>query len=115
MTQIPLYGLGQGGEADPFGALRVIFASQRGTLMELGIGPIVTAGLILQILKGSKMIDVNMNIPQDRALFTSASKILGVLMTLFEALAFILGGVYGDITLETQLIIILQLLAGRNH
>jgi len=111
MSQIPLYGLGKGGEADPFGALRVIFASKRGTLMELGIGPIVTAGLILQILSGSKMIDVDRSNPEDRALFTSASKILGVAMVLFEALAYIIGGVYGTITIETQFIILLQLLS----
>ena len=111
MGQIPLYGLGKEGAADPFGALRVIFASHRGTLVELGIGPIVTAGLILQILSGSKMIDVDMTNPQDRALFTSASKILAVVMTFFEALAYLIGGVYGKLGVETQFIILIQLLA----
>lgn len=111
MSQIPLYGLGKEGAADPFGALRVIFASQRGTLMELGIGPIVTAGLILQILSGSKMIDVDMTNPQDRALFTSASKILAVVMTFFEALAYLIGGVYGKLTVEVQFVILIQLMA----
>jgi protein transport protein SEC61 subunit alpha len=43
MSQTPLYGIGQGGQTDPLGSLRVIFASNRGTPMELGIGPIVTA------------------------------------------------------------------------
>src|SRR5206468_12568908 len=76
---------------DPFRPLRVIFASQRGTLVELGIGPIVTAGLILQVLSGSKMINVDFTNPNDRALFTGASKVLSVFMTLFEGLAFILG------------------------
>ena len=111
LSEIPLYGLGKEGASDPFGALRVIFASKRGTLMELGIGPIVTAGLILQILSGSKMIDVDMSNSADRALFTTASKVLGVVMTLFEALAYILGGVYGQITYQTQFVILLQLLA----
>jgi len=111
MSEIPLFGLGKGGASDPFGALRVIFASKRGTLMELGIGPIVTAGLILQILSGSKMINVNMSDPADRALFTTASKVLAVVMTLFEALAYMLGGVYGAISYQTQLVILIQLLA----
>jgi preprotein translocase SecY subunit len=110
MAETPLFGIGSGG-ADPFGALRVIFASNRGTLMELGIGPIVTAGLILQILKGSKMVDINMNNPEDRALFTTASKIFSLILILFEALAFIIGGVYGDISNQAQLIILVQLLA----
>ncbi len=111
MSEIPLYGIGKGGAQDPFGALRVIFASHRGTLMELGIGPIVTAGLILQILAGSKMIDVDLTNPSDRALFTSASKVLAVIMTIFEALAYIIGGAYGTLTLQAQAIILLQLLA----
>ena len=110
MSEVPLYGMGAG-EADPFGALRVIFASKRGTLMELGIGPIVTAGLILQILSGSKMIDLDMKDPGDRALFTTASKVLSVVMILFEALAFIIGGVYGNLTPQAKLVILIQLMA----
>jgi protein transport protein SEC61 subunit alpha len=101
MAETPIYGVPHtGGINDPFGPLRVIFASQRGTLVELGIGPIVTAGLILQVLSGSKMINVDFTNPNDRALFTGASKVLSVFMTLFEGLAFILGGAY-DVTSST--------------
>ncbi len=109
MSQVPLYGVSTAGLNDPLGALRVIFASNRGTLMELGIGPIVTAGLILQVLAGSKMINLDMNNPEDRSLFTSASKILSVVMTVFEALAYILGGTYGTLPGTTEVIILLQL------
>ena len=95
MAETPIYGVPHtGGVNDPFGPLRVIFASNRGTLVELGIGPIVTAGLILQVLSGSKMINVDFSNPGDRALFTGASKVLSVFMTLFEGLAFLLGGAY---------------------
>src|SRR5437870_6005287 len=95
MAETPIYGVPHtGGVNYPFGPLRVIFASQRGTLVELGIGPIVTAGLILQVLSGSKMINVDFSNPGDRALFTGASKVLSVFMTLFEGLAFLLGGAY---------------------
>ena len=109
MSQVPLYGVSTAGLNDPLGALRVIFASNRGTLMELGIGPIVTAGLILQVLAGSKMINLDMNNPEDRSLFTSASKILSVVMTVFEALAYILGGTYGTLAGTTEVVILLQL------
>jgi len=109
MSQVPLYGVSTAGLNDPLGALRVIFASNRGTLMELGIGPIVTAGLILQVLAGSKMINLDMNNPEDRSLFTSASKILSVVMTVFEALAYILGGTYGALAGTTEVVILLQL------
>src|SRR5208283_4350150 len=109
MSQTPLYGVGTGGQTDPLGALRVIFASNRGTLMELGIGPIVTAGLILQVLAGSKMVNIDMSNPEDRSMFTSASKILSVLMTVFEASAYIIGGTYGALPVTTEIVILLQL------
>lgn len=111
MSQVPLYGVGQAGVTDPLGSLRVIFASNRGTLMELGIGPIVTAGLILQVLAGSKMINLDMTNPEDRSLFTSASKILSVVMTIFEASAYIVGGTYGALKITTEIVIMLQLVA----
>lgn len=111
MSHVPLYGTQGMSQQDPLGALRVIFASNRGTLMELGIGPIVTAGLILQVLAGSRMINVDMSNPEDRAMFTSASKILAVAMTVFEASAYLIGGAYGQITLQTQTIILAQLVA----
>jgi len=109
MSQTPLYGVGQGGQSDPLGSLRVIFASNRGTLMELGIGPIVTAGLILQVLAGSKMINIDMSNPEDRSMFTSASKILSVVMTIFEASAYLIGGSYGTLAVTTEIVIMLQL------
>ncbi|HMK83566.1 MAG TPA: preprotein translocase subunit SecY [Candidatus Bathyarchaeia archaeon] len=111
MSQVPLYGVTPTGTNDPLGALRVIFASNRGTLMELGIGPIVTAGLILQVLAGSKMINLDMSNSEDRSLFTSASKILSVVMTIFEASAYILGGTYGTLKVTSEIVILLQLVA----
>jgi len=111
MSHTPLYGTQGMSQQDPLGALRVIFASNRGTLMELGIGPIVTAGLILQVLAGSRMVNIDMTNPEDRSMFTSASKILSVVMTIFEASAYIVGGTYGQIDLQTQIIILGQLVA----
>ncbi|MGA2791294.1 MAG: preprotein translocase subunit SecY [Candidatus Bathyarchaeia archaeon] len=109
MAQVPLYGIGTAGLNDPLGSLRVIFASNRGTLMELGIGPIVTAGLILQVLAGSKMVNIDMSNAEDRSLFTSASKILSVVMTVFEASAYIIGGTYGALPVTTEIVVMLQL------
>ena len=41
--------------------MRAILASNRGTLMELGISPIVTASMIMQLLSGAKLIKVDQN------------------------------------------------------
>ena len=63
MNQTPLYGIEQGEGGDPVATMRIIFASNRGTLMELGIGPIVTAGLIIQLLAGSEIISFDRSDP----------------------------------------------------
>ncbi len=119
MTEIPLYGVSQSAQ-DQFGQLRVIFASNRGTLMELGIGPIVTAGLILQLLAGSSIIKCDMSNPEDRGLFTSASKVFSILLTGIQAGAYIFSGMYGvpfgdpasgGIAAGTMLVIFVQLIA----
>src|SRR3989304_2775001 len=55
MGQTPLFGATTP-EFDFLAFARVIFASQQGTLVELGIGPIVTAGLLMQLLRGSDIL-----------------------------------------------------------
>ena len=67
--QIPLYGMVKTEGADPLYWLRVILASNKGTIMELGMSPIITSGMIMQLLVGAKMIDVNMQSKEDRELY----------------------------------------------
>jgi len=111
MTEVPLYGLTITPEqGDPFLYLRVIFASHRGSLMELGIGPIVTAGLILQLLAGSGMIGCDMSNPDDRMLFTTASKIFSFILIGVQAFAYIIGGVYGTLAPQAAVLVFTQLL-----
>eukprot|EP00010_Vexillifera_abyssalis_P005467 CAMPEP_0201552884 /NCGR_PEP_ID=MMETSP0173_2-20130828/19056_1 /ASSEMBLY_ACC=CAM_ASM_000268 /TAXON_ID=218659 /ORGANISM="Vexillifera sp., Strain DIVA3 564/2" /LENGTH=482 /DNA_ID=CAMNT_0047963465 /DNA_START=49 /DNA_END=1497 /DNA_ORIENTATION=+ len=95
--QIPLYGIVSSDSADPFYWLRVIMASNRGTLMELGISPIVTSGLVMQLLAGSKILAVNQNDKEERALFQSAQKLFGMLITVLQGGAYIVSGMYGDL------------------
>jgi preprotein translocase SecY subunit len=89
MGQIPLYGVTDDPRFDFLAFARVIFAAQQGTLMELGIGPIVTAGLLMQLLKGSNLIKLDFKNPDDRSLFTSATKIVTIIVIVAE------GGLYG--------------------
>jgi len=96
--QIPLYGVQTAKSSDPFYWMRVILASNRGTLMELGISPIVTSGLVMQLLAGSRIIEVNYNLKEDRALFSGAQKLFGILITVGEAIAYVVSGMYGDLS-----------------
>jgi protein transport protein SEC61 subunit alpha len=60
--------------SDPLYWLRAILASNRGTLMELGITPIVTSGMIMQLLAGANLIEVDFTLKEDRALFSAGQK-----------------------------------------
>ncbi|MEM2103380.1 MAG: preprotein translocase subunit SecY [Candidatus Bathyarchaeia archaeon] len=111
MASVPLYGIPRELQ-ESFAPLRIIFASNRGTLMELGIGPIVTAGLILQLLVGSAMIECDMSKPEDRALFTAASKVFSIILTGVQASAYMISGMYGpSLPGATAIIVFMQLLA----
>jgi len=92
--QIPLFGIMSSDTADPFYWMRVIMASNRGTLMELGISPIITSGLIMQLLAGAKLIEVG-DTPKDRALFNGAQKLFGMLITIGQAIVYVSTGMYG--------------------
>ncbi|MHA1772040.1 MAG: preprotein translocase subunit SecY [Candidatus Thorarchaeota archaeon] len=109
MSHMPLYGVDKTAGTDYLWAMRVILASTRGTLMELGIGPIVTAGLVMQLLSGSKIIDVDYSDSEDRALFTGGQKVLAMLMTAFQAIAYILGNAYGQLSPNQQVLVFIQL------
>jgi len=65
--------------------------------MELGISPIVTSGLVMQLLAGSRIIEVDYNVKEDRALFNGAQKLFGILITIGEAIAYVVSGMYGDL------------------
>merc|ERR1719214_373265 len=80
--------------------------------MELGISPIVTSGMVMQLLAGSKLIEVDQNLKEDRTLFSGAQKLVGMLITLGEAVAYVLSGMYGEISelgAGNAILIIIQL------
>ena len=110
LCQIALYGIDPAVARD-FGGLRYVLASHAGTLMALGIGPIVTAGIILQLLVGSKIINLDLGKPRDRALFTGVQKGLAMFMGVFQATMMTLGGWFGPIGLGARGIFVIAQLA----
>ena len=97
-SNLPLYGVQRARTSDPFYWMRVILASNRGTLMELGVSPLVTTGMVMQLLAAAKMIDVNLDIREDRVLFMAAQKVVGLLVTFAMAVAYVMSGTYGDLS-----------------
>ena len=62
MSQMPLYGIVSSDTSDPLYWLRMMLASNRGTLMELGITPIISSGMVFQVsgmwqLDGAQLMD----------------------------------------------------------
>ncbi|NOQ44993.1 MAG: preprotein translocase subunit SecY, partial [Nitrosopumilus sp.] len=93
MGQTPLFGA----TAPAFDFLqfaRVIFASQQGTLVELGIGPIVTSGLLMQLLTGSDILKFDFKKPEERGIFQTATKLVTYVVIVAESIVYALA-VYG--------------------
>jgi len=72
--------------------LQIILASQIGSLISAGIGPIVLASIILQLLIGSGLIKLDLSKPEDKAEFTGAQKLLTIGLSFFEAAVYSLTG-----------------------
>ena len=67
-NQLPLYGIYSANGADPLYWMCVILASNLENFMEIGITPIVTSGLEMQLLVGYKIIEAYNSVREDRAL-----------------------------------------------
>lgn len=96
MSQMPLYGIVSADSSDPLYWLRMMLASNRGTLMELGITPIISAGMVFQLLSGTHLIDVNLDLKSDRELYQTAQKLLALILSFGQAVVFVLTGLYGS-------------------
>jgi len=110
MSEIPLYGVSTIGQSNTPTALRVIFASTEGSLMELGIGPIVTAGLISQLLVGSELIHLDFSKPEDRSVFSAFNKVFTFIFIIGEATLYVFSGYLGNLPLLTTVIVIIELI-----
>ncbi len=84
LTNIFLYGMeGEGG--DPFGGFRSILAGEQGTIMQVGIGPIVTASIVMQLMSGADLLGLDTNDPRDQVLYQGMQKLLVIVMTALTA------------------------------
>ena len=91
LTNVGIYGLGE--NSDIFGQFRTILAGAQGSVLQVGIGPIVTASIVLQLLGGADLLglDTEEN-PRDQALYQGLQKLLVIVMTTFTALPMVFAG-----------------------
>lgn len=93
LGNIGVIGL-EAGSAQQLELFQQILASDLGTLITIGIGPIVLSSIILQLMVGAKLINADLSNPVDRAKFTSMQKLLAIILCFFEAAAYTGFGVF---------------------
>jgi len=91
LANVPVFGLSPE-SIDIFEHYRAFFAGETGSIIALGIGPIVTASIILQLLVGAGIINLDLTNPEDRAAYQEFQRFLVIVMIAVEALPQILGG-----------------------
>ena len=126
MTNVFIYGIDRESTLDLFSEYRAIMAGASGSLMHLGIGPIVTGSIIMQLFTGAKIIKLDLTKPEDKTIYQGTQKLLVIIMIVVEAVPQVYGyltpdsgfvgklneisGGYGD--LLSKLIIVFQLFIG---
>ncbi|HEC81309.1 MAG TPA: preprotein translocase subunit SecY [Thermoplasmatales archaeon] len=93
LTNVMIYGI-SGTAIDMFSGFRAVMAGASGSIMHLGIGPIVTASIILQLFVGAKIINLDLTKSEDKAIYQGTQKILVIFVILLEAIP----QVYGYLT-----------------
>ncbi len=91
LTNIFIYGLDPQETIDVFASLRAILAGAQGSLMHLGIGPIVTGSIIMQLFVGSKIIKLDLTNDEDKSVFQGTQKLLVIIMIVVEAIPQVFG------------------------
>ena len=103
MTNIYLFGVDQATVIDLFASFRAILAGAQGTLMHLGIGPIVTASIIMQLFVGAKIINLDLTDDEDKGTYQGSQKVLVLVMIFVEAIPQVFGYLTPSASLVTSL------------
>jgi preprotein translocase subunit SecY len=93
LGQISLFGLDPNSvSVQQIMFAQTILASNIGTLLTAGIGPIVMASIFLQLFSGAKLIDLDMSSPEGRSKFQALQKVLAVALCFIEGYIYIGSG-----------------------
>jgi preprotein translocase subunit SecY len=111
MTQIQVYGI-SGVAAEQFKLFETLLGASMGSLMTLGIGPIVTGSIILQLLVGSKLIPWDLSTPEGKSMFQGTQKLLAIVLSVVEAAVYVMMGAVPASSPALVGIVIAQIAAG---
>ncbi|NPA86848.1 MAG: preprotein translocase subunit SecY [Candidatus Diapherotrites archaeon] len=110
LSLIPPYGLQAVRGLAPE-AFQLILASNLGSILAAGIGPIVIASIVLQLLVGSGIIQIDMRSQEGRAKFMTIQKVLAIFFSFFEAWIYVSTGFLQAVP-GLELIVALQVALG---
>lgn len=92
LGMIPLYGMAEDALGH-FEQIQQILASQFGTIISLGIGPIVTAAIVLQLLNGSGIVKFDTSTSDGKRFYQGVQKTLAFTFVVFQSIIYVsLGG-----------------------
>ncbi len=91
MTNVYIYGLDLSTKIDLFQQYRAIIAGASGSILQLGIGPIVTGSIVMQLFTGAKIINLDLQNDEDKAVYQSTQKFVVIVMIFVEAVPQVFG------------------------
>jgi len=91
LSMIPLFGLGSNALSQ-FEQLSIILGANFGSILSLGIGPIVTASIVLQLLTGSGILKLDLTTQEGKKFFQGLQKLLAIFFIIFEAIVYVFMG-----------------------
>lgn len=110
LSNISLFGISESA-LSRFEYLAILLGTSFGSLISLGIGPIVMSSIILQLLVGAQILNINTQTEEGKKFFQGLQKLLAFAFVIFEAFVYVLMG--GIAPLEGfATVVILQLCLG---
>jgi len=91
LSMVPLYGLSEA-YVSQFETLSILLAASFGSLITLGIGPIVTGSIIFQLLVGADIIKIDTNTKEGRARYQGVQKLFSIGFTVVENAVYAFSG-----------------------
>ena len=88
LSNVPLFGLSENALAR-FEYLAVLLGTNFGSIISLGIGPIVLASIVLQLLSGAGFINIDTNTEEGKMFYQGVQRILVFVLIIFEAMVYV--------------------------
>lgn len=88
LANIPLFGLTENA-LSRFEYLAIILGTDFGSIISLGIGPIVMASIILQLLTGAGILNIDTATSEGKKFFQGLQKVLVLFFIVFEAIVYV--------------------------